>query len=93
MLASNFTFALKKTRASSRNVGKVSFRVSWYSENFPLVSYSIMRALRHLPRPRVSFSGAGVWQFGGAAGKHFKNERDICSSGWGVVQATECTFL
>ena len=37
MLASNFTFALKKTRASSRNVGKVSFRVSWYSENFPLV--------------------------------------------------------
>ena len=36
MLASNFTFALKKTRASSRNVGKVSFRVSWYSENFPL---------------------------------------------------------
>ena len=27
----------KKTRASSRNVGKVSFRVSWYSENFPLV--------------------------------------------------------
>ena len=25
----NFTFALKKTRASSQNIGKVSFRIKW----------------------------------------------------------------